>query len=225
MDCDDSVQPPVDQVVMVEETQQADGDRNNLRKPNSPNPASTVSQQNTLHEEQQDAIKENHETPITPSVSDSIKNQNNEYVVEINVELAALMSENSKQPNPIVTEPRAPYTPSNSNRVNETHASHFKESRDRINDTIANHLNEPRDAHEAVRVSLKHEHLRVLPSWTRRARQGVPTNNEKFEYCSGQKRSASTCEFLPELPKKRVQVSQVEDGAYFELVEAGSQPR
>ncbi|KAK7835645.1 hypothetical protein CFP56_023309 [Quercus suber] len=168
MDCDDSVQPPVDQ---------ADGDRNNLRKPNSLNPASTVSQQNTLHEEQQDAIKENHETPITPSVSDSIKNQNNEYVVEINVELAALMSENSKQPNPIVTEPRAPYTPSNSNWVNETHASHFKESCDRINDTIANHLNEPRDAHEAVKVSLKHEHLRVLPSWTRRARQGMKPNS------------------------------------------------
>ena len=108
---------------MVEETRQVDGDRNNIGKPNSSNSASNVSQWNTLHEEQLDAIKENHETPITPSISDSIKNQNNEYVAEINVELAALKSENSKHSTPVVTEPRDPYTPSNSNRVNETHAS------------------------------------------------------------------------------------------------------
>nr|POE45940.1 hypothetical protein CFP56_61397 [Quercus suber] len=90
---------------MTEETQQVDVDRNNHRKLNSPISAGNVSKGNALHEERQDAIKENHENPITPSISDSIKNQNKEYVAEINVELAALNSENSMHSSPNVTEP------------------------------------------------------------------------------------------------------------------------
>jgi len=107
----------------------------------------------------------------------------------------------------------------------ETRASHTLPIPYRANELHAHCVNESHAAQDSVKVSSKPNQLHVLPTWTRHARPESFQDNTKFKHCPGQKRGASTSEVLPELPNKQLQVFQVEDDNYLDMVEASSQPR
>ena len=86
-------------------------------------------------------------------------------------------------------------------------------------------INEAHASHAPSRVLKQEGQKRILPTWTRRGRPPTQEVAASSDYCSGKKRERRDSEDHSELPPKRFQASQNEEGVSILLVEADHQPR
>ena len=100
-----------------------------------------------------------------------------------------------------------------------------KLARDASSKQGPNQINESHASHAPSRVLKQEGQKRILPTWTRRGRPPTQEAAASSDCCSGKKRERRDSEDHSELPPKRFQASQNEEGVSILLVEADYQPR
>ena len=96
--------------------------------------------------------------------------------------------------------------------------------RDNPSDSSLGQLNDLTTSHVTDRVSQKIGQGRVLPSWTSRNRPTTLSKILPTQFTIGRKRQPLASDDFSELPSKRVQASQKDNGVSFILAEADHQP-